>query len=159
MALGKPAIQTPNQLEIRTIAGAISNTRQRIEALEGAIASLSGAGISLSSQTQVLLNTLRNTVSQLSAQMAVLTALLSSSNGLVTLVNGVLLTRTLEAGDNITIEFPDGAGGNPVISALGGGDDVLYDDTGRAMLTGDGRAILVSGTGIPSPAPPPAPAP
>ena len=32
MALGKPAIPTPNQLELRAIQSAIGNIRQRIEA-------------------------------------------------------------------------------------------------------------------------------
>lgn len=37
MVLGSPAIPTPNQIELRAIQTAISNARQRIEALERAV--------------------------------------------------------------------------------------------------------------------------
>jgi len=37
MALGRPAIATPNQLDLRAVQGAVSAARQRIEALEAAL--------------------------------------------------------------------------------------------------------------------------
>jgi len=70
----------------------------------------------------------------------------SAGNGLVVKTGpDDVTTRTLQAGANITITNPDGVNGDPVISstATGGGDSVIYDHTGRAMLTGDGRAFLV----------------
>lgn len=72
--------------------------------------------------------------------------LLSLGQGIVVKTGAsAVVSRTLVAGSNITIANPDGVDGNPVIAstASGGGDSVLYDSTGRALLTADGRALLV----------------
>ena len=42
MALGRPSITTPPQLELRGLQAAISNTRQRIEAIEAELARVAG---------------------------------------------------------------------------------------------------------------------
>jgi hypothetical protein len=73
---------------------------------------------------------------------------IAAANGiLVKTGTGAVVSRTLVAGSNITIANPDGVDGNPVIAstASGGGDSIIYDHTGRAMLTGDGKAFLVGG--------------
>lgn len=44
MALGKPAIPTPNGIDLRAIQGAVMAVRQRIEALEASIAALASLG-------------------------------------------------------------------------------------------------------------------
>ena len=74
MALGKPAIATPTRLEQRPVADAVSNIRQRIEAIEAAL-----------NTTTAIAGTTGNTTSQqisaLQQQLAVLTALVNSISG------------------------------------------------------------------------------
>lgn len=71
MAFGKPAIGTPNQLELRSIASAISNTRQRIEQLEQSVVT-NAAIASQSSNTTAILAALQATLGTLSARVALL---------------------------------------------------------------------------------------
>jgi len=71
MAFGKPAIGTPNQLELRSIASAISNTRQRIEQLEQSV-STNAAIAAQSSNTTALITALRATLGTLSARVPAL---------------------------------------------------------------------------------------
>lgn len=71
MAFGKPAIGTPNQLELRSIASAISNTRQRIEQLEQSV-STNAAIAAQSSNTTALITALRATLGTLSARVTAL---------------------------------------------------------------------------------------
>ena len=141
MALGSPAISDIRTLDVRSVQAAVSNARQRIEALERAIVLVQSSSGGSSSSSGVL-TALRAQVTVMAATVAVLDAVLSGT-GLVAVSGGVLFARVLQAGSNITITYPDGAAGNPVIAATGAPDGVLYDDTGRALLTGDGRAILV----------------
>ena len=141
MALGSPAISDVRLLDVRSVGGAVSSIRQRIEALERLITLLqsTSSGSSTSSST---VTALRAQVTLMAATVALVDALLAST-GVVAVTGGVLVARTLVAGANITITNPTGAAGDPVISASGALDNVLYDDSGRALLTGDGRAILV----------------
>lgn len=84
MALGKPAIPTPNQLEIRSIATAISNARQRIEALEAVSGSTSGAVVQLQNTGETSLNTLRSLLDALDARIAALEGTIVVSDGMDT---------------------------------------------------------------------------
>ena len=72
MALGKPAIGTPNQLDLRPIAAAVSNIRQRIEAIEA----------SLNTTTAVAGTTANGTNSQISALQQALASLTVQVNAL-----------------------------------------------------------------------------
>lgn len=129
LRLGTPAITTPKVLELRPLQDAISNTRQRIEALERALTAVAaqagqtayagtgGASNATIAALQVQIATLTTTVNSL---QATIDALLALDDGYVTITSGVLGS-----------------------TAVASGDDVLYDDTGRALLTGDGRAILI----------------
>jgi hypothetical protein len=144
MALGKPAIPPVNALELRVVQTAVSNARQRIEAIEASLGTVS-ATVQAASGTSVSLNALRAQVALLATEIGALLALLSNpANGIVVKSGSALITRTLVEGANITITNADGTGGDPVISAITpSADGVLYDGEGRAMLTGDGHAILV----------------
>lgn len=143
MALGSPAISDVRALDVRSVQGAVMNIRQRIEALEKMITLVQSSSSSNAAGSATgLLTALRAQLTVMAATVAILDAVLAGT-GLVTVVGGVLVARTLVAGTNITITNPTGAAGNPVISATGAPDGVLYDNTGRALLTGSGHAILV----------------
>lgn len=144
MALGKPAIPPINALELRVVQTAVSNARQRIEAIEASLGMVN-ATVQAVSGTGVSLNALRAQVALLATEIGALLALLSSpTNGIVVKSGASLIARTLVAGANITITNADGTAGDPIIAAVTpSADGVLYDGEGRAMLTGDGHAILV----------------
>lgn len=147
MALGKPAIPPINALELRVVQTAVSNARQRIEAIETSLGTVN-ATVQAASGSNVSLTALRAQVALLATEIGALLALLSSpTNGIVVKNGAALITRTLVEGANITITNADGTAGNPTISAVlppvPSADGVLYDETGRAILTGDGHAILV----------------
>lgn len=77
MAFGKPAIGTPNQLELRSIASAISNARQRIEQLEQSV-STNAAIAAQSGNTTAILAALRATLGTLSARVTLLESAINS---------------------------------------------------------------------------------
>jgi len=148
MSLGAPSITTPNQVDLRAIQSAVINTRRRIEIIEGLISSLSTSGGGTSSVTVAALAALQAQIVQLGAPdaaSAALTALMAGSDGFVVHTGAALIVRSLTAGTDIAITYPDGVSGNPVISSTAlasAGDIVLYDDIGQTILTDTGRAIL-----------------
>ena len=89
--LGKPAIPTPNALDLRALQTAISNTRQRIEALEAQLGIASSMAQTTSSTTTTNLNSILTQLSVLAARIAVL------ENATTTDV------ATFTAGESITI--------------------------------------------------------
>lgn len=113
--LGKPAITTPRAVELRALQDAIGNTRQRIEAIEREVARV-GAQAGQTAYTGG---------SGSSASITALTAALASLRLDLT----ALTTRVavLEAA-------------TPTTTAA---DNVLYDHTGRALLSSTGAALLV----------------
>ena len=130
-ALGKPAITTPRSLDLKAVQDAIATARQRIEALERAVASVAGqagqtaySGGGGASASTVAIQTLQAQITALDLEVNTLqdqmAALLALADGFVTITGGVLGSAS---------------------GALGG-DTVLYDNEGRALLTGDGRALL-----------------
>jgi hypothetical protein len=72
MALGKPAIATPARLEIRAIGDAISNIRQRIEAIEAQTGTNFLSVTQLQNAGNVQISTLRQLLDQLEARVTVL---------------------------------------------------------------------------------------
>jgi hypothetical protein len=72
MALGKPAIATPTRLEQRPVADAVSNIRQRIEAIEAA----------LNTTTAIAGTTVNTTGTQIAALQQQLTALTAIVNSI-----------------------------------------------------------------------------
>ncbi len=127
-ALGRPAITAPKVLELRPLQDAIMSARQRIEALERALTAVAGqagqtaytGGGASTVSTAGLQAQITALDAEMNALQATIDGLLSLADGYVTITGGVL-------------------GSGPVTQ---GGDNVLYDDTGRALLTGDGRALL-----------------
>jgi predicted nucleic acid-binding Zn-ribbon protein len=112
-ALGKPAISTPRGLELRALQGAIDNTRQRIEAIERELARVAGQA----GQTAF------SGGGGSSASITALTAALASLR--LDLASLTTRVETLEA------------------AAPSAADNVLYDHTGRALLSSTGGALLV----------------
>jgi hypothetical protein len=148
MALGSPAITTPNALALRPVQAAIQAARARIEALEQAITAITAAGGSSSTSTTsaAQLNLLR---SQLNALTARVTAIENQFNnqvpGFVAWSGSAQVLRTLVAGTGVEITNPTGAAGNPVFSVTAaGGDSVLYDNEGNAGLASDGGALILA---------------
>lgn len=118
--LGRPAISTPRGLELRALQGAIDNTRQRIEAIERELARVAGqAG-----------QTAYSGGGGSSASITALTAALASLR--------LDLTTQQDALDALTtrVETLEAA-------APSAADNVLYDHTGRALLSSTGGALLV----------------
>lgn len=117
MALGRPAINTPRALDLRAVQAAVEGARQRIEALERYVSTLtntSGTSSTSSSTTNATLAALTADLSTQRSNLAALTA---------------------------RVEILEAAG--PAAGPAVGADVVLYDDTGRAILA-NGQAILVS---------------
>jgi hypothetical protein len=78
MALGKPPISTPRTLELRVVAQAVENIRQRIEAIEG----VSTTTAAQAGETTLRAGQQNISISALRAQIVALTALVG------TLLNG-----------------------------------------------------------------------
>ena len=117
MALGRPAINTPRALDLRAVQAAVEGARQRIEALERSVSTLtstSGTSSTSSSTTNATLAALTADLSTQRSNLAALTA---------------------------RVEILEAAG--PAAGPAVGADVVLYDGTGRAILA-NGQAILVS---------------
>jgi NAD(P)-dependent dehydrogenase (short-subunit alcohol dehydrogenase family) len=121
--VGFPAIQAPSSLELRSVQQLVDNIRERFGAVE-ALANNTYALVAASkSVTQV--TALQAQITQLQQQLATFTnspavdalkALLDTqANGLVVLKDGALITRVLQAGENIAIVNPAGTAGDPLI--------------------------------------------
>lgn len=149
MADGKPAVPVIRSNDVRDVEGALNAIRERLRKLDAEAASLAR-------QVTILQNAGSGSLSSILAQLAILQAAIAGAafialqtlveigpDGIVIRSGSNLITRTLEAGSNVTIENGDGVDGNMVISSTGGGDVVLYDNFGQAMLTGEGQALLV----------------
>lgn len=77
MAFGRPSIAAPNRLDLRAIQTAISNTRERIEALEAALAAAQGSVVQLQSASTATVSaaTIASLQSQINALNVRVTAL------------------------------------------------------------------------------------
>jgi len=107
----KPAIPTPNAIELRAVQTAISNARQRIEAIEASLGTVS-ATVQAASGSSVSLNALRAEVATLEGQISALQALMANpANGIVVKNGAALITRTLVGLGSVTITNADGVAG------------------------------------------------
>lgn len=142
----KPSI-TDKSIADRGAQIAVANIRERLEALETLVNTIESQANQSSFQLSQRNATLANLISQineLTAAFEVLVDLLNGDDGIVVVVDGQLVARTLEAGDGVTIENPSGADGNPVISATGGnGYPFLTTELDDDILTEDGHRIRV----------------
>ena len=142
----KPAI-TEKSVADRPAQIAVANIRERIEAIEGLLATIESqanqSSFTLTQRNATLAN-ITSQLAQLQAAIAVLTNLLAQDDGIVVLSSGALITRELEAGTGITIDNPDGVDGNPVINATG---ECCYpfltDELDQDILTESGLRIRV----------------
>ena len=147
MALGKPSIPVLRSVDLREVQGAVNAIRERLKALDFSLSDLILQTGSIRTGNSQAIATLQAQIASLIAlvggpAIAELQDLLQQEDGFVVLVDGDLLTRVFVEGAGIQITNPDGVDGAPVFETLPT-DMVLYDNEGRAMLTGDGRAILV----------------
>lgn len=143
----KPAI-TERRIEDRAAALQVANIRQRIEVLESVLDTIEKQANQSSftlSRSNASVSNLQTQINRISEALDTLEDLLQLGNGLVVLADGVLTTRELEAGSNVSVVNPDGAAGNPVISATGGSgaypfltneldDDILTEDNHRIRV-------------------------
>lgn len=122
MALGRPAIPTPRELQLRAVQQSIDQIRERFSGVETAIRALQD--LVGSNQTIEAIDQLRQQVAALSKKVAALdtsesialiNALVVQPNGLVVLKDGELITRILQAGEGIVILYPDGSVSDPLI--------------------------------------------
>jgi len=119
MAFGKPAITTPNRLEMRPVQEAVRNTRQRIEALEAAVTVLQNTGSAANAQA----------IAVLQAQVAALRDG-GSGTGSVTSVGATVPDFMNVSGSPITssgtlaFSFIDQPTGYVLAGPVSGADDV-----------------------------------
>lgn len=127
MATGKPSFATPRTLDLRGIQSAVDNIRERFTNLEAMLDALTKQVNGSTSATDIKrlqqqLGAVSNSVGSAtdSTTAALIAALLDGADGIVVLSAGVLTTRHLVPGANISITNPDGVNGNPIISASTG---------------------------------------
>lgn len=147
MALGQPSITTPNSSNLRVLQTAISNIRQRLEAIEGALTVATNVIDSAASTNNTQLNVIRQQIAILQAEVASLGGLVGQGPGIEVWNGSKTITRSLEAGTlNVTIDNADGVAGNPTISvAASAADSIQYDNEGRAGIASDGGAHILAG--------------
>lgn len=147
MALGKPAVPVLRSVDLREVQGAVNAIRERLRALDTSLSDLILQVGNVRTSNAQAIATLQAQIASIIALLGgdalqALQTLLQDADGTVFLADGVLFTRVFEAGIGIAISNADGTDGVPVISSTPV-DMVLYDGEGRALLTGDGGAILV----------------
>jgi len=121
--VGFPAIQAPRSLELRSMQQVVDNIRERFAAVE-ALANQTYQLVA-ASKSVTAVTALQAQIAQLQQQIAAVqqsaavdalqTLLGNEPNGLVVLKDGVLITRVLQAGENIAIVNPAGTAGDPII--------------------------------------------
>lgn len=124
---GKPSFQTPTSTDdLRSLQQTINAIRERLGNLDAALAAIVAKVNGSTTATDV--KSLQQQFSALSGQVtavqgtaavAALQTLLAGADGIVVLSHGELVTRKLVAGANVSITYPDGVDGNPVISVGG----------------------------------------
>lgn len=147
MALGKPSITTPNKLDQRSIAMAVENIRQRIEALESQLTTTTNVAGSIAGVANTQLNVIRQQIAALQAAVASLGGLVGQTAGIEVWTGAETITRAVVPGTtNVSVDNGDGVSGNIIISVAdsGGGDVTQYDNEGRAAVTSEGGAIIMA---------------
>ncbi len=141
----KPSI-TESSIADRPAKIAVANVRQRIEAIEGLLATIESQANQSSFSLTQRNATLANLASQLAQLQAVIEDLLANDDGIVVLSGDSLITRTLQEGAGITITNPDGVDGDPVIAADASGEccyPFLTTEDDQDILTESGLRIRV----------------
>jgi hypothetical protein len=140
MALGKPPISTPRTLELRVVAQAVENIRQRIEAIEGVSATTAaqaGESTLRAGQQNISISALRAQLVALAAQVA---ALAATDQEL----------ETFRAGSAIAIGTAVYPSGDGVVSQVDPSDPVkVYAVLGVATQTAaEGNDVVVRKAGV-----------
>jgi hypothetical protein len=145
MALGRPAITTPNRLDLRAVQDAIGNTRQRIEAIEAQIANATSSASTSSSTSSTVLSTLRAQLAALTIRVTALEGYFAdlTSDGIAVWTGSSFIARTLVGAGGIVVIDGTGVAGNPTIAGAGS-DELALDNEGRVGLTTDGGAVFMS---------------
>ena len=119
MSLGKPAISPLRDVDLRSVQNAIASTRQRIEAIEDEVRRVAAQA----GQT-AFAGSIGASTTSAATTAGLVTALTSVRNDLA---DATARIAVLEAAP-------------PSTAAT---DSVLYDSTGRALLSSTGTAILI----------------
>jgi len=140
MALGKPPISTPRTLELRVVAQAVENIRQRIEAIEAistTTAAQAGETTLRAGQQNISISALRAQLVALAAQVA---ALVAADQEM----------ETFRAGSAIAIGTAVYPSGDGVVSQVDPGDPVkVYAVLGVATQTVvEGANVVVRKAGV-----------
>lgn len=140
MALGKPNIDTPRALELRVVAQAIGNIRQRIEAVEA----LSTITAAQAGETTLRAGQQNISITALRAQLVALAARVDA----LTAVDAEL--ETFRAGSAITIGTAVYPSGDGVVSQVDPGDPLkVYAVLGVATQTVvEGASVVVRKAGV-----------
>lgn len=153
MPTGKPSVPVVKDNDARRLEGAFAAVRERLRVLDSELAlaqrqiATMQAGGSTAAQLAVLqaqFNALQIAIG--GSILTALQALLGGEDGIVVVSDGDLLSRTLQAGANITITNADGVAGDPIISstASGGGVSLLGTENGDYIGDENGNRFLVS---------------
>ncbi len=121
VAKGYPSIITPSALDLRALQDAIEAARERIEKVEA-------AADQATSPAQ--LEALKTQLTSLRVQFAAL-------------VNRVAQIEALLGIGSSTLDFVSPDELAAALAALPPAQSVLYDNTGRALLTGSGQELFV----------------
>lgn len=140
MALGKPNIDTPRALELRVIAQAIGNIRQRIEAIEGQTATTAAQA----GETTLRAGQQNISISALRAQIVALTARVDA------LATTDTELETFRAGSAITIGTAVYPSDDGVVSQVDPSDPLkIYAVLGVATQTVvEGATVVVRKAGV-----------
>ena len=141
-------ITTPRVLALEAVQQSINNIRERITGVEAIADRLAAQAASV--VTTQTLTTMATQIRALQDQLVAIDTggqavaqLLDDPDGLVVLKDGLLLTRLLVAGANVTLSSPDGAGGDIVIAATSGGLVPLTTGAEPIVLVSDGSGQCV----------------
>lgn len=141
----KPAI-SEQRVADRSVSLQVSNIRQRIEAIEGLLATVESQANQTTfnaARSSASLSSILARLSELESSLGELEQLFGQDDGLVVLSGGNLITRTLEAGTGIAITYPDGVSGNPIISTIGSDYPFLTTEDDDDILTESGHRIRI----------------
>lgn len=159
---GKPSITTPNALDLRAIAGAISNIRQRIEQIEAAAevtVSTSSATNGTTNSTSAQISNLRTQVTDLAKRVAALELAGSTDIGIFTAGESIVAGQAVVPGFGSQVLGADASDPLRMFSVIGlavtqasPGMPVDVQRRGSFNVIGTaftpGRAVYVDGLGL-----------
>jgi len=146
MAISKKPGISETRVSDRSAALQVSNIRQRIEAIEAAVDLVQSQANQTSfsaAKSNASLASILSELNELRIELDALNNLMQQDDGIVVLHGDDLITRTLEAGLGISITFPDGASGNPLIASTGSVYPFITTEDDDDLLTESGHRIRI----------------